>query len=255
MRKPDQSLEDFFAAAAPENPAEPPPPVSLRFTGEVEVLKPLARAEHEPVDSHVIASDGLATASGGDRVTVETPLHPAPHGLSWFHRSLAVGGGLAVIAFLLVGFFLIGMRVYDLSGEPVVSQTDTAGDEADIPADRRSVDKLLPAEAPFTSDTFTMPSSQPENPSTASSKRKSRSNRFDLSQSAFRLPRSSFRLSARPRPSYAAYRPRYKRPRSLSFVSTFVPTTLVIFIENGHIKTRVEPWLTNGYKKPQALSN
>lgn len=254
MRKPDQSLEDFFATAAPENPAEPPPPVSLRFTGEVELLKPLAIAEKVRIDSHV-AADGPATASSEDRVMVETPLHPAPHGLSWFHRSLAVGGGLAVIAFLLVGFFLIGMRIYDLPGDPTLSQSDTAGDGAEVPADQRSIDRLLPAETPFTSDTFTMPGSQAENAYTAATKRTSRSTRFDLSHSAFRLPRSAFKLSARPRTSFAAYRPRYKRPRSLSFVSTFVPTTLVIYIDNGQIKTRIEPWLTNGYKKPQALSN
>jgi hypothetical protein len=38
-------------------------------------------------------------------------------------------------------------------------------------------------------------------------------------------------------------------------VSEFVPTTLIIYIENGEIKTRIEPQLTAAYKKPAPLSN
>jgi len=36
-------------------------------------------------------------------------------------------------------------------------------------------------------------------------------------------------------------------------VTGFVPTTLVIYAENGEIKTRIEPQLTSGYKKQLVL--
>ena len=84
MRIPDESLEDFNVGTP--KPAEPPAMRSVRASGEIEVLKPLVPGEYlaksEP-------------AFGG------TPVRPAPHRFSSFHRSLAMGGAFAVIAFIL----------------------------------------------------------------------------------------------------------------------------------------------------------
>jgi hypothetical protein len=53
----------------------------------------------------------------------------------------------------------------------------------------------------------------------------------------------------------SVYRPRrfVALPRPRLIVSNFVPTTLIIYIDNGEIKTRIEPQLTAGYKKPSPL--
>jgi hypothetical protein len=63
------------------------------------------------------------------------------------------------------------------------------------------------------------------------------------------------RKFTRPRRTFVAYgRPR--RPlRSTFWMSDFTPTTLVIYIENGEIKTRIEPHLAAGYKRQPGTSN
>jgi len=38
-------------------------------------------------------------------------------------------------------------------------------------------------------------------------------------------------------------------------VADFVPTTLIIYPENGEIKTRIEPQLTAVYRKPITFAN
>jgi len=35
----------------------------------------------------------------------------------------------------------------------------------------------------------------------------------------------------------------------------FVPTTLVIYVENGEIKNRIEPTLSGAFKLPASFSN
>ena len=52
---------------------------------------------------------------------------------------------------------------------------------------------------------------------------------------------------------FAAERPR-RRPliRPKFWVSDFVPTTLIIYVDKGEIKTRIEPQLTADYKRPPA---
>jgi len=65
------------------------------------------------------------------------------------------------------------------------------------------------------------------------------------------------RRSARPRVSLVRHRPRFslatdRRPPRLIhpqfWVSDFKPTTLVIYVENGQVKTRVEPWTRSDNK-------
>jgi len=47
----------------------------------------------------------------------------------------------------------------------------------------------------------------------------------------------------------AVYKPRTRTHRPALVMSKFVPTTLIIYPENGVIKTRIEPQLTAVYKK------
>jgi hypothetical protein len=51
-----------------------------------------------------------------------------------------------------------------------------------------------------------------------------------------------------PGPIRAYYRPRQLARTSRIVMSSFVPTTLIIYIENGEIKTRIEPQPTSGRK-------
>lgn len=213
MRKPNESLDDFVVKAVPpEPPAEPPSWVSLRLTGEVEVLKPLARWEAPAKPNPAILD-----------------LRPAPHRLSWFHRSLAVGGGLAIIAFIFVSAILVA--IYDSPAElpeSAASQFDNAGDPGELAIDVKPGGRLLPAKEPPMSDKFTTATTQLP---------------FELPTAVRTIARSSF---ARLRARLTIPRPRRQPARPQIVVSEFVPTTQVIYIENGEIKSRIEPQLTAG---------
>ena len=69
------------------------------------------------------------------------------------------------------------------------------------------------------------------------------------------VARTSFKW---PKIVRAAHRPQPAkrqpfRPRSV--VAKFIPTTLVIYVEHGKIKTRIEPQLTAAYRKPSTVPN
>lgn len=231
MRKPSESLDDFVVKAQEIN-TEPPRPVSVRFTGEVEVLKPLERWV------------GPAKAAAS-----ETFVRPEPNGLSWFHRSLVAGVAFALGAVILASAIFVGM--YDGAVQQAGDPNEVA-EVAELAIGVQSDDRLLPPEGPLASDIFTTTSSEPAAANSATS------SEFRNPHSTFRIRkvrRSAFKASARPRSRFAAYRPPYEPLRSLLVVSDFVPTTLVIYIENGEIKTRIEPWLTAAYKKQLTLSN
>lgn len=77
---------------------------------------------------------------------------------------------------------------------------------------------------------------------------------FNVPTPARATPR---RRPIRRRVSAARYRPQFslatdRRPPRLIhpqfWVSDFRPTTLVIYVENGQVKTRVEPWPRSGNK-------
>jgi len=217
MRKPDESLDAYVVRAVTEELAEPPRPVLLRFTGEVEVLKPLARGTGWKRPSNVEVLPAAFVSAG-------------PNGLSWFHRSLVAGGAFAVGAFILASAIFIGM--YD----GAASQSELA-DVPEVTEIAEADAVQLPSEEPIAADTFTTPNSE------------------------LRTPRSAIRNRTTPRSPFRSRRvlrsaPRTQQPALVTpSVEPFVPTTLIIYIDQGEVKTRIEPQLTASYKKTPTLSN
>ena len=151
--------------------------------------------------------------------------------LSWFHRSLAMAGSLTVVTFLLgTGLYLI---VY---GPPVDQQEDLA------------------VEQPLETLTSTSQPNTVDIPSTA--------NDPSLSDDLRSVSPSPRRRQVRARISQTIPQPRPIIHRSLRewlhpplWVSQFFPTKTIIFIENGVVRTRVEPQVVSDYKKPASNSN
>ena len=216
MRIPYESLDDFNISAAPK-PAGPPAARRACPSGLVEVVKPLARLEDFAKSEAAAAESTLLppAVSGG------------PHRLSKFHQSLAICGAFALIVLFLVAGLYIG-----ISDRPVVPAIGSS----DVAMDRRPDDAMKPAEEPSASS----PAAAENSPDT---------DEFSVVRPAAR------RVHARPRLSLAVYRPRRRPLLPQYVVSEFSPTTLIIYAENGEIKTRIEPWLTAGYKKPLAFPN
>lgn len=211
MRKPAESLDNFNVKPAPKA-AEPPSPVSLSVTGEFEVLHPLVLP--------------------GDRakfkvVTSYTYVRPATHRQSWFDRSIALGGSFALMSFILLSAVLVG--VYEPTDDPSISSIDSASEPTYLALDQLD-DTLTPLEEPLTSDSYPATSPLEDLPRT--------------------VRRTSRVRRAMPRAHLAAYRPSHRFRRPLLAVTKFVPTTLIIYAENGEIKTRIEPQLIAAYKKP-----
>ena len=208
MRKPKESLDDFTGRMPPKA-AEPPDAVSLRSKGKVKVLEPLARWEHP---------------THPEPASVSNFSHPVRQGLSWFHRSLAVGGALAMAGLILTSAIVIG-----ISDEP---------SGADVASVGRSDRALTQIEEPSALDIF--PSSDP----------------VPMTDGLDTVPRNATRRRpANPPVRHAGYRPRRAARRSQPLQARFIPTTLIIYAENGEIKTRVEPSLTAIYKKPLVFSD
>jgi hypothetical protein len=202
MRKPDESLDDYILRPAPEVIPEPPLPVSLERTGEIEVLKPLSRAE----------------APTGFRA-LRAPVRYRP---LWFRRFLAVGSGaLAFIALVLVSAILVGIS--EQSAGPDVSVSEALEDAL----------------------------SQPEEPldlnSSSSSAIAQASGAIDI------VEVTSRKRTARRNNGAAAIGSQPLRPLLQPEDPKFVPTTLVIYAENGVINTRIELGLQASYKKPPGI--
>jgi hypothetical protein len=197
-KKPNESLDDFIVKPVAEVDSEAPRSVSLRRTGEVEVLKPLARVD-------VRAKSGRY----GFR-PVYQPL--------WFRRFLAVGSGaLVMIAFVLVSAILVGIN-------------ETAGPE--VASNDKIEYALAQFDEPLTFDISSFGAA------------------VDAAQSYVR------RRTARPTIQVAVNKPRPQLREPLQpDEPDFVPTTLVIYAENGSINTRIEPWFQTADKKTSSFNN
>jgi hypothetical protein len=213
MRVPNESLDDFTASQ--RKPSEPPSLKLVRPSGDVEVLKPLARAElHPQADIKTAAYVPPAAFPG--------------HGqeLSWFLRSIAAVGAFAgVVAVVLGSSILIG--IYD----PPVAE-----DQGPRQIERLQVTQSRPPKAP------TPFNSSPAEISAG-----------NVTEALRPVPAVMRSRPARPRAVAAVYRPR--RSRRQLILTKFVPTTLIIYPENGVIKTRIEPQLTAAYRRPVTFSN
>ena len=211
MQKPQESLDDFLNSIEPQ-PASPPSTVSLRPTGEVEVLSPLALDQ-----ASARTANGLLLQHGAPRI-------------SWFHRSLIFGGG-AVAAFAIIFLSAVFIAISEPSDRASVVGVDTSGYPSDEPID----DSLAPVDEPATAtDILT------------SAIASQVFGELPTVRPVVRTQRSD------PQAHRSAYIPRTSRPAR---VPSFVPTTLIIYPENGEIKTRIEPTLTAAYKIPVSFSN
>ena len=157
-------------------------------------------------------------AATGRIVLRPEPL-PRPRGISWYHRSLALSGIVAAGA-LMLGI-LAGIYA---PPEPTVVSGGQARNiqPGEMPAHQ------MEAEA---GDISSSTSSPPQ-----------------LSRKAFSPRKVEKRRSIRPSSRGIASRQQPTRPPQIA-VSAFVPTTLVIYVENGEVKTRIEPQIGNAHKK------
>ena len=140
---------------------------------------------------------------------------------SWFQSALAAAGAVGMMALVLLSAVFIGIND--------VPQVDTAGISNELETDRPSVYGLTPSEEPHSPEIRTVETSPP-------------------ADDKVRPVRSAAkpRLARRIQP--IAYRPGRQGSRPHHVVTKFVPTTLVIYAENGEIKTRIEPQIAALYK-------
>jgi hypothetical protein len=227
MRVPDENLDDFKRKPElmPDGPAQHAP---LKFTGEIEVLKPLARWE----------GFKKGEANGGKESD------PAVwYWLSWFHRSLAMSAALSVITFLLgTGLYI---AVYGPPSGLTEKTSDIGVSSDDLAVDAQPSDNdLTPTGPPGVSDPLTAANSpflfkETDNKHSVVKHR-------PTAQHAPHIFHQHFAITSD--------RSRYQPLHPQFWVSQFFPTTLIIYIERGEVKTRIEPQ-TVTYKKPSVLPN
>jgi hypothetical protein len=232
LQSPEEKPIFLDIAEAPEQ-TEPSPAKSVRPSGMVEVLKPLARGEDsaKPLERSE-ETTRPDTAVGGSNSS------PDEHGFSWFRGLFVVVGALGIIAAIVAGgIYLEGYR-------PAL---EPAGNTAGIGPVEASVDQESESALTF-----------PDDSAAADLDRDRETTRVFEVRSAVRPvarrthagQRRSATAYRRPHALFAARRPPPRRLLgSTLWVSDFVPTTLVIYIENGEIKTRIVPQLDAGYKK------
>ena len=123
----------------------------------------------------------------------------------WFRRMVAVGGGaIVMIALSLVSAILVGIN------EPIAGPELASDEQLGPPVQMEPFDILSASTEPATWLSVIRPSVR--------------------------------HRAAKPR-QVTAYQPRtYTRPPQ-PIEPKFFPTTLIIYSENGEIKTRIEPWI------------
>ena len=136
----------------------------------------------------------------------------------WFRRFLAIGSGaLVTTALVLVSAILVAIN------DPV---------ESDIATNLESDQRPVRIETPFGFEIFS-PAATVEGET--------------LSTSVRRPTRSRMLSAVKPR--------RRSAPAPQIEYSKFVPTTLVIYAQNGVINTRIEPWIQDDFKKLPVWDN
>src|SRR5688572_25114354 len=131
--------------------------------------------------------------------------------LSWLRSSLAVGTVLAMIILVFLSVLSGVFIALDRSSAPQ-PEVATSAPPAEEPAE---------TEEPLSFDSFAESNFEPATPVRTHVRRR----------------------RWRPRVHVKGYRTRRLRRLRRPLVPLFMPTTLVIYVENGVIKTRIEPWL------------
>jgi hypothetical protein len=184
----------------------------VRPTGEIEVLKPLAGS----------ASFIKSGAASGFLETQRA------YRLSGFHRALALGGGLAMAVLMLatgIHFWIFGAPADPVGLSDLAMQVRPDGVTA-------AEDFLTIDDEPAVSDIA--PDADPP---------------VGFFETPAAVPAVARRSRVRSRVPRAVYRTRRDLYPSPLWVSRFIPTTVVIYIENGEIKTRTEPRPSAAFKK------
>jgi hypothetical protein len=225
MRIPKEDLNDFIFYDVVQNRPDPPARKTLHPTGEIEVLKPLAVWEG-PVMGRAEAA--LPTTSS------------LFYRFSEFHRTLMLAGAFAIAALAVS----IGIPLW--LNAPLaerVGPVDTAADSGPgytLPDELTTDDSdLMTTGDTSVFGTVDDSTSEPE-PARPTYRTRRRSARRSDARSAVRFAA----VRVRPRP---LLHPQF-------IVSEFVPTTLIIYVEGGVVRSRIEPQLA-AYKKALSLPN
>jgi hypothetical protein len=141
---------------------------------------------------------------------IETPTtkfrFATPHQPLWFRRMVAVGGGaIVMIAFVLISAILVGIS------EPIAGPEIASDEQADQRTQMEPFDILSASISPGNVIEFLHPVAKR------------------------RVVRARAHVTPDRQPRYV------RQPQPIE--PKFFPTTLVIYSENGEIKTRVEPWI------------
>ena len=220
MKAPKENLDDFFAANAKPfiGPPDPPPAKLVLPSGAEKILKPLTRGQAVVVNE----------PPPPPRAYVRPEAFPgARQEYSWFMRSLAVGGGVvAMITFTTLSSIFIA----------VFEPADVPGTEL-VAVPRQEIEGLFPADEPAVFEDFL------DEPA-------------DMASESLPVSRRAVKrwVQLRNRNVHlAAYKVR-RTPRRHLVKSKFVPTKLIIYPENGIIKTRIEPQITAALYTPPGVS-
>ena len=165
----------------------------------------------------------------------------------WVQRTLAVFSILAIVALVFLGA-VSAIRI-------VMDESDARHDVATNARPAAELNVATNSQPAIESDAFTdrqldtgsdvTTNAQPADQLTQSEEPLNLDSSSVATFAPVSIPRSNIRRKlTRPRKRVASYEPRSSMPRlAQPLQQLFFPTTLVIYIENGVIKTRIEPWL------------
>jgi hypothetical protein len=236
------TLFDIPREASPESAREIVPETTLALPLH---SSPRLSGEAIPDTIYNLPREALME-SAAEPIGKDVPAPVANTFFLWLQRSLAVGSILAMIAFV----FLSAMSAIRMVIEPATETDITNGAPTAKLHVTTSEDPLAPEVAGSSDESENTTNAQPTEELTQAD------GPFNFAEPSVPSPApvKVARPHARPkrvtkRVQVAAYetsRPPSLRPPSLpppSLEPMFIPTTLVIYVENGVIKTRIEPWI------------
>ena len=173
----------------------------------LDIDKPASEFPREESHHIIDEAEALEPVADGE---VSTP--SANPFLSWLRGSLAVGTVLAMIILVFLSVLSGVFIALDRSSAP----------QPEVATNARPAEEPAETEEPLSFDSFAESNFEPATPVRTHTRR---------------------RRARSPRVHVKGYRTRRLRRIRRPLVPLFMPTTLVIYVENGVIKTRIEPWL------------